>query len=154
MRAIENIQRPLIARPPDMFNGDQPEPGTHFVPQSLAEAVFVCLGCGPVGICAVMTARTKGVQKIYAVDAVDDRLAEAETQGAIPLKVGRDDVQKTILDATDGRGADAVIEVVGNKAALRSAFDLTRQCGFLSSIGFHQGEVPFLASECYAKNIT
>ncbi|EXJ87224.1 hypothetical protein A1O3_04183 [Capronia epimyces CBS 606.96] len=128
--------------------------GARFVPQTLDEAVFVCLGCGPVGICALMTAVTKGVKKIYAVDAVDERLAEAEALGAIPLKLGRDDIQKTVLEATEGRGADGVIEVVGNKAALRSAFDLTRQCGVLSSIGFHQGEVPFLASECYAKNIT
>ena len=141
MRAIEFIQRPLLQ-------------SSGFVAQPLKEAVFVILGCGPVGICALLTARTKGVGSIYVVDSVDERLAEAEKMGGIPLKLGRDDIPKIIKEATDGRGADAVIEVVGNKAALRSAFDLVRTCGVLSSIGFHQGEVPFTAFESYQKNIT
>lgn len=124
-----------------------------FVPQKLSEAVFVCLGCGPVGLCAILTAKAKGVATVYAVDSVDDRLEEAKKFGAIPLKLGEDDVQKTVFDSTEGRGADAVIELVGNKAALRSAFDLLRPCGALSSIGFHQGDLPFTALESYQKNL-
>ena len=127
--------------------------GVQFVSQSARDAVFVCLGCGPVGLCAIMTARSKGVKTIFVVDSVDDRLVEAAKLGGIPLKLGRDDVQAVVLAATDGRGADAVIEVVGNKAALRSAFDLLRPCGTLSSIGFHQGELPFTALESYQKNL-
>ncbi|KEF56200.1 uncharacterized protein A1O9_07781 [Exophiala aquamarina CBS 119918] len=118
-----------------------------------ANAVFVCLGCGPVGLCAILTARSKGVRTIYVVDSIDDRLDQAAKLGGLPLKLGRDDVQARILDATQGRGADAVIEVVGNNAALRSAFDLLRPCGVLSSIGFHQGDLPFTALECYQKNL-
>ncbi|KAF2103326.1 GroES-like protein [Rhizodiscina lignyota] len=121
--------------------------------QNIGDAVFVCIGCGPVGLCAILTARSKGVRTLFAIDAVDDRLEEAKNMGAIPLKLGKDDIKQTILEATDGRGADAVIEVVGNKAALRSAFDLLRPCGVLSSIGFHQGEFPFDALESYQKNL-
>jgi len=149
IRAIEFVQRPLVGPPTSA-----PPRAGGFVPQSLDEAVFVCLGCGPVGICALLTARSKGVRTIFAVDAVDERLAEAESMGGIPLKLGRDDIPKAVMESTDGRGADGVIEVVGNKAALRSAFDLVRQCGVLSSIGFHQGELPFTAFESYQKNIT
>lgn len=126
---------------------------TGFILQSIYETVFVCIGCGPVGICAIVTARSKGVRTIYVIDSVDERLVEAEKLGGIPLKLGRDDVKKTILEATEGRGADAVIEVVGNPAALKSAFDLLRPCGVLSSIGFHQGDLPFTALESYQKNI-
>ena len=125
-----------------------------FITQSISDAVFVCLGCGPVGLCAILTALSKGVRTIYVVDSVEDRLREAESMGGIPLKLGRDDIQRTILEATQGRGADAVIEVVGNNVALRSAFDLLRPCGVLSSIGFHQGELPFSALESYQKNLT
>jgi threonine dehydrogenase-like Zn-dependent dehydrogenase len=119
----------------------------------LSEAVFVCLGCGPVGLCAILTACSKGVGTIYAVDSVDDRLAEAKSMGAIPLKIGSDDIRGVVMGATQGRGADAVIEVVGNLTALRSAFDLLRPCGVLSSIGFHQGDFPFTALESYQKNL-
>ncbi|KAK5189712.1 hypothetical protein LTR20_009275 [Exophiala xenobiotica] len=121
--------------------------------QTLQDCVFVCLGCGPVGLCSILTCLNKQVGKVFAVDAVDDRLAEAEKWGAIPLKLGRDDIKGKILEATDGRGADAVIELVGNAAALKSAFEFVRPAGCISSIGFHQGEVPFTAFEAYAKNL-
>lgn len=121
--------------------------------QSLSSAVFVCLGCGPVGLCAILTARSKGVRTIYVIDSVDDRLEQASTLGGIPLKLGEDDIPEIIKDATQGRGADAVIEVVGNPTALRSAFDLLRPAGILSSLGFHQGDLPFTALECYQKNL-
>ncbi|KAH8820227.1 chaperonin 10-like protein [Xylogone sp. PMI_703] len=119
----------------------------------LSNSVIVCLGCGPVGICAIATARFKGIKTIFAVDSVEDRLKEAEQIGAIPLLLSRDDINKRVMEATAGRGADAVIEVVGNKAALASAFQLLRPCGVLSSIGFHQSELPFTALECYQKNL-
>ncbi|OQV08807.1 hypothetical protein CLAIMM_13025 [Cladophialophora immunda] len=151
MRAVEYF------RTPGMENGN----GTYHLDnqsgllktQNLADAVFVCLGCGPVGLCAILTARSKGVRTIYVVDSVDDRLDQAAKLGGIPLKLGRDDVKEMVMNVTEGRGADAVVEVVGNKPALRSAFDLLRPCGVLSSIGFHQGDLPFTALECYQKNL-
>lgn len=121
--------------------------------QTLKDCVFVCLGCGPVGLCSILTCLTKNVGKVFAVDAVDDRLAEAEKWGAIPLKLGKDDIKAKILEATDGRGADAVIELVGSAPALKSAFELVRPAGCISSIGFHQGEVPFTALEAYSRNL-
>ncbi len=41
--------------------------------------------------------------------------------------------------ATGGRGADAVLEVVGAPSALRSAYDLVRPGGTISSVGCHTG---------------
>jgi threonine dehydrogenase-like Zn-dependent dehydrogenase len=120
----------------------------------LSGQVIVILGCGPVGICAIATAISKGITKVYAVDSVADRLKEAKELGATPLQLGKDNIEEVIKTSTAGRGADAVIEVVGNKAALRSALDLLRPCGILSSIGFHQTELPFSGLECYVKNIT
>lgn len=122
--------------------------------EKLQQSTIAVLGCGPVGICAIAAARSQGVETVFAIDSVQDRLAEAASFGAIPIMLGRDDVQVRVMEETDGRGADAVVEVVGNKAALRSAFDLLRPCGILSSVGFHQGELPFTALECYQKNIT
>ena len=132
------------------FAKDDPD----FTPQTLDDTIFVILGCGPVGLCAVLTARAKGVRNLYAVDSVDDRLEEAKKFGATPLKLGKDDIKQIILDATGGRGADAVIEVVGNKPALQSAYELVRPCGMISSVGFHQGDLPFTAFEAYSKNVT
>ncbi|KAL1887549.1 hypothetical protein Sste5346_010161 [Sporothrix stenoceras] len=121
--------------------------------QPLESSVVVCIGCGIVGICAVLTAVKKGCGAVFCVDTVEDRLTEAKRMGGIPLHLGVDDIQAAVLKATDGRGADAVIENVGNEAALTMAFDLLRVCGHLSSVGFHQSAMPFTALQGYQKNI-
>jgi threonine dehydrogenase-like Zn-dependent dehydrogenase len=53
----------------------------------------------------------------------------------------KEGMEKRIKEATDGRGADATIEVVGLSPALKTAFDLIRPWGIISSIGVHNGEV-------------
>lgn len=161
-RAIDGFLKPYhsglhsadISRNQSRMANYSPVDSLEFQNPSLSDAVFVCIGCGPVGLCAILTAKAKGVSTLYAVDSVKDRLADALRFGAIPLNLNEDDIKKTIMDATDGRGADAVIEVVGNRAALRSAYDLLRPCGILSSIGFNQGEIPWTAFDSYMKNIT
>lgn len=152
-RAIQYFPRIDDSQPITNGNASTARASDEPRPQYLHEAVFVILGCGPVGLCAILTAKSKGVRTVYCVDSVDDRLAEAKKLGGIPLKLGQDDIEGTISKATDGRGCDAVVEVVGNKAALRSAFELLRQCGVLSSIGFHQSDLPFTGLECYQKNL-
>jgi threonine dehydrogenase-like Zn-dependent dehydrogenase len=42
---------------------------------------------------------------------------------------------KRVKELTEGRGADAVIEGVGHADALRTAFDLLRPWGNISSFG-------------------
>lgn len=120
---------------------------------TLDNSVVVCLGCGPVGLCAVLTAKVLGAGTVFAIDSVDDRLEEARKMGARPLNLEKDDIPDIIKSVTGGRGADAVVESVGNKSAMRLAFDLVRPCGVLSSIGFHQGDLPFSAFEAYSKNL-
>ncbi|KAJ5263936.1 chaperonin 10-like protein [Penicillium angulare] len=128
-------------------------PKLYYTRQELKDVTVVCLGCGPVGICGVLTAVALGAGTVYAVDSVPDRLEQARNMGAIPLTLGVDDIVSIIKAATDGRGADAVVENVGNRAAMRLAFDLVRACGVISSIGFHQSDLPFDAFEAYSKNI-
>lgn len=75
------------------------------------EFTAVVVGCGPVGICAITAALTM-VNTVYAIDSVPERLEQAEKLGAKPIKQS-DDVVKIVKDATEGRGADVVIECVG-----------------------------------------
>jgi threonine dehydrogenase-like Zn-dependent dehydrogenase len=53
----------------------------------------------------------------------------------------RDSMEKRVAEVTDGRGSDIVIEVVGLSPALKTAYDLVRPFGIISSIGVHNGEV-------------
>ncbi|VUC27746.1 unnamed protein product [Clonostachys rosea] len=107
------------------------------------EATVVIMGCGPVGLCALISALEYSPKRIIAIDGVDSRLEIAKSLGAIPLNYTKEgiDISKFVLEATEGRGADAVIEVVGARQALRTAYDILRPWGVISSIGVHNSEM-------------
>lgn len=112
------------------------------------DVTAVVVGCGPVGLCAVVAAADLKPKNLFAVDAVDDRLEQARRLGAEPLnfKTDPEGMRRRVMEVTEGRGADVVIEVVGLSPALRTAFDLVRPFGVISSIGVHNGEVSLSAS--------
>lgn len=114
-------------------------------PEQIAESTVVVIGCGPVGLCAVIAAENFKPKHLFAVDSVDSRLELARGLGAEPLNfmTDKENMHKRIKEVTEGRGADVVIEVVGLSPALRTAFDLVRPWGIISSIGVHNGEVSF-----------
>ncbi|HET9325521.1 MAG TPA: alcohol dehydrogenase catalytic domain-containing protein [Candidatus Eisenbacteria bacterium] len=116
--------------------------------------VVVVLGCGPVGLAAAVAAFEQGAGRVFAVDAVPERLELAARFGAEPLELNQL-VGPTILDATDGRGADAALEVVGSADASRLAFELVRPGGIVAIAGVHhESRFSFSPLEAYNKNLT
>lgn len=134
----------------------------------------VCIiGCGPVGLCAI-TAACERFPIVYAIDSVEERLSkyfhfdcteilrnpsisywtigEAKKHGAIPIHLNNDPIS-IIKKATEIRGADAVLEVVGHADALQLAYDLVRPFGAISSVGVQQDSFPFTGTQAYDKNL-
>jgi len=119
------------------------------------EGTYVVLGCGPVGLMAVLAARSLGAERLLAVDAVPERLALAAQFGAAPLQLDRADVVAEVRQATGGRGADAVLEAAGTEAAGRLAYDLVRPGGTIAVVGMHHADrFSFSPGEAYDKNLT
>ncbi|KAI3336778.1 GroES-like protein [Xylariaceae sp. AK1471] len=123
--------------------------------QDPTEATAVVIGCGPVGLCALVSALEYKPKYLFAIDSVDSRLERARSLGAEPLnfKADPEGMIKRIKEVTEGRGADIVIEVVGLKPALRTAYEVIRPFGFISSIGVHNSDMPFTATDGYDKNV-
>ena len=116
--------------------------------------VAAVLGCGPVGLCAVFGALASGAERVFAVDAVARRLELARQFGAEPLRLDGDP-RAAVLEATGGRGADAVLECVGSPEATRLAVDLVRPGGTVGAVGVHTEEgFAFPPGEAYDKNLT
>jgi len=117
--------------------------------------VYVVIGCGPVGLMTIIAAKHLGARKLYAIDTIPGRLAKAKESGAIPLNPSLTDIKEEILTNTNGRGADAVMEVVGSPASLKLAIDLVRPGGTISSVGVHTApHFSFSPGEAYDKNLT
>lgn len=120
-----------------------------------SKGVYVIIGCGPVGLMAVIAAKHLGAEKLFAIDSIESRLMMAKDFGANPLNLLKQNIKDEIHNATDGRGADAVMEVVGNPDALRLAIEILRPGGIISSVGVHTANnFSFSPAEAYDKNLT
>lgn len=124
-------------------------------PEVRKESVVVLIGCGPVGLCALIAALEYQPKALLAVDGIEDRLETAKSLGAEPwnYQTGRKGLLDRVLELTDGRGADVVIEVVGHSSALEMGFELLRPWGTISSAGVHNGSIPWSANQAYGKNL-
>jgi threonine dehydrogenase-like Zn-dependent dehydrogenase len=118
------------------------------------KGAFVIIGCGPVGLMTILAAKHLGAENLYGIDYSSERLQMAKEFGAIPLNPSAIDVKAAIMNATNDRGADAVMEVVGSPEALRLAIDLLRPGGTISSVGVHTSKhFSFSPGEAYNKNL-
>lgn len=81
-------------------------------------AVF---GAGGLGMSAIQLARTMGALQVYAVDINDNKLALAESFGAVPVNARQGDPVETIRSLTGGRGVDVAIEVIGLRQTMEQA---------------------------------
>ena len=94
----------------------------------MGESVAV-LGCGGVGLSAVMGARLARALPIIAVDVVPSRLELAQEFGAShAVNAAGSDVVEEIRKIT-GRGADYAFECVGKAETIRQAVDSVRPNG-------------------------
>jgi len=117
-------------------------------------ATVAVVGCGPVGLMAVVAARELGAERVFACDTVPERLTLAAAFGGEPLLADGSAAER-LRDATAGRGADAVVEAVGSPASTRLAFDLVRLGGAIAAVGVHtESQLAFSPGEAYDKNLT
>jgi len=90
---------------------------------------------GGVGIHMVQMARLCG-GRVLAADIGDDKLSLAQTWGADHvIDARRGDIAQRARELTDGRGADAVIDVVGNRQTLEAGIQALAIGGKMVLIG-------------------
>lgn len=117
--------------------------------------VYAVVGCGPVGLMAVIGAMELGAARVFAIDNVPERLAKASEYGAAALNASSGPVKDQILEATQGYGADGTLEAVGSHSAVKLAFQLVRPGGVVSSVGVcTDAHLAFSPVEAYDKNLT
>jgi alcohol dehydrogenase len=119
-----------------------------------ADTVAV-MGCGPVGMCAMASARLYGPSQIIAVDFNDHRLKIAKEQGLADVIINPrvEDPTVRIKVLTEGRGADVTIEAVGSKGTLDLALDAVRPFGTVSIIGVFSEPMEVRMNEIWIKNL-
>jgi L-iditol 2-dehydrogenase len=106
----------------------------------------VVQGAGPVGLSAAAFASLRGAGRIVLIGDPTPRLALARELGAdLTLSLEADPAgarEEAILDLTNGRGADVVIEACGNPEAIPEGFSLLRDGGTLVVAGHYTDAGP------------
>ncbi|MFC4599788.1 NAD(P)-dependent alcohol dehydrogenase [Cohnella hongkongensis] len=99
----------------------------------------VILGMGPIGMLALLAAKTAGAGRIIGVDLEAFRLERALQMGATDVvNLREEDAQASILRLTGGRKADLAIETAGNGRAAQSALQAVRRGGRVVLVGLPQ----------------
>ena len=105
--------------------------------------VVMVIGCGMVGMGAVVRAAQRGAT-VIAADIDDEKLALAREMGAkFTVNTMSDDVQVRLMEMTSGYGPDVVIEAVGSPVTYRMAVDEVAFTGRVVCIGYAKTEVSF-----------
>jgi threonine dehydrogenase-like Zn-dependent dehydrogenase len=92
------------------------------------------VGCGPVGLMAVLCAVPLAA-RLIAVDSVRARRELAARLGAEAIEPER--AADAVAEATAGLGADVVIEAAGSPGGLDASLRLARGRGTVSVVGAH-----------------
>lgn len=106
----------------------------------LGESVLI-LGQGLVGLLALQIAKLSGGFPVMAVDLYDYRLGISSRSGADhTFNPSRIDLEKSVMDVTDGKGVNVVIEATGNPKAISTACRLASAYGRVIILGSPRGE--------------
>jgi threonine 3-dehydrogenase len=96
------------------------------------------LGVGPIGAMAVSICKNIGASQVFAVGRRNKyRTDLAKKVGADQVYLAEDNVYGEILDRTDGKGVDVVLEMSGNVNAVVQGLELLRQGGTMSLLGVY-----------------
>ena len=118
--------------------------------------VVVIIGAGPTGLCCAMCARLHFPSRIVMVETREDRRRFAEEHGVadIVLNPETGDIERTIRNLTEGRGADVVMEVAGGRGTFEMAWRVARPNATVTIVAMYPEPQTIPLPDMYGKNLT
>ena len=114
----------------------------------------VVTGAGPIGIMAALAALAGGCARVLISDFMEEKLAiAARYPGITAVNIRTEKLADAVARATDGWGADVVLEASGAPKAYENIQTLIRPGGCLVLIGMPVEPVAFDVSSIAAKEI-
>ena len=101
-------------------------------------------GFGGLGYSALQLARARNCGAIYVVEVNPAKLATAAALGAIAVPAEADDPVEQICDATQGKGVDVAIELVGKAATMNQAVRCLSILGRAAIVALSRDSISFV----------
>lgn len=112
------------------------------------------VGCGPIGLMAVAVVKKMGARKIICVEPNEYRAKAAYEMGAdLVVNPLQEDVVQTVLENSDGLGADIVMEYSGSVAAIQAATKYVSAGGEMVIAGLPSCDVPVNFTEVFYRGV-
>lgn len=104
---------------------------------------LVVVGAGGLGLMAMQLAKAVTGSKIIAMDLEDEKLKQARKDGHADDIVNskKDDPIKTVMELTDKKGADAVIDFVNASKTVETDMQILRRRAKVVLVGLYGGEL-------------
>lgn len=115
------------------------------------------IGGGPMGLAHTVLAKMRGAARVLVSEPDAGRRERATLLGAdVVIDPFAGDPVERVLELTDGRGADVVIEAVGSVPTYEQAFRMVRRGGRLLAYGAAPQDATIAVKpfEVYAKELT
>lgn len=94
------------------------------------------VGCGGVGLSALLGCGLVGASSIIAVDLSDEKLRTARDLGAThTINAATTDWRETVFELTTGTGVDLAIEAIGRAATIEGCFEVLAPGGTAVIVG-------------------
>jgi len=102
----------------------------------------IVLGVGGLGSYALQFLKLQTQATLYAVDVNEARLQVAKELGAAKTFLAGPKAAQEILDTTNGKGVDGILDFVGSNESLDVAMKISRPQGRVVLVGMEMGSVP------------
>ena len=112
------------------------------------------IGCGGIGLSAILGCVVAGCHTIVAVDVFDEKLAFAKQLGATHTVNARHEEPVKALKAITGGGPDYSFDSVGSARTIPQALNATGPAGVTTVMGLHSAleDVPISAGQVIFQN--
>ncbi len=103
------------------------------------------MGCGPIGLLAIQSAKVFGAKRIIAIDIMEEKLEWAKACGATDVVLSKiddyDSARNGVLEVTNGRGVDVVIESGGTPVTSAQVLGLGCKGAKVLYLGIPYGDI-------------
>lgn len=113
------------------------------VPILVPGSVAVVIGVGGLGQMTIQILKALASATVIALDTAAERLSLAKKLGADETMLSDDEAVDKVRKLTGGRGADAVLDIVGIDVTLQMAAKMVRRLGQIVMVGHGGGVLPF-----------
>jgi L-iditol 2-dehydrogenase len=113
------------------------------------------LGPGPIGLMALQLVKALGAVRVVLTGTRASRLALGKELGAdVTVNTREQDPVAAVREATDGKGADTVIDCAGGDETFDQAIKMTKPGGRIILVAFYHGPVTADLADAVRRNLT